>query len=347
VTTAATLEEHLPRWLGARLDATDVRLSGLVQHTEGFSWHTFTLDASWPDPETGDRRTEGFAVRVEPADGLLAPYDIHGQYRLQEALVGSGVPVPALRWLEPRSDVLGMPFYVMERVTGRVPVQWQPDDPEIFPTPDALHHFGQRFVDVQAQIHSLDWQALGLAFLASGEDPRASAQAQLAHWIDYYEQSRLTEIPVFREAIAWLRHHLQPSDRLVLCHGDYRIGNVMEADGDIVAVFDWELAHVGDPVEDVAYAGLPLWRGRDPRLSHFLLPDEYFERYADRTGLTIDTACYQAWTVFGLVKAGAVHLRAARAFEDGRTNDLRLAAMGHQVQHVARHVERAMQDGPS
>jgi aminoglycoside phosphotransferase (APT) family kinase protein len=239
-----------------------------------------------------------------------------------------------------------MPFYVMDRVVGRVPVQWRPDDREIFPTDAALRRFGLRFVDVQAQIHAVDWRALGLGFLAAAEDPHASAQAQLEHWAQYYERSRLVEIPVLREAIAWLRRHLRPSDRLVLCHGDYRVGNVMEAGGDLVAVFDWELAHVGDPVEDIAYAGLPLWRGRDPRLSHFLEPEEYFARYAQRTGLEVDPLAYHAWTVFGLVKAGAVHLRGARAFEEGRTDDLRLAAMGHQVQHVARLLERVLRERP-
>jgi aminoglycoside phosphotransferase (APT) family kinase protein len=315
-----------------------VRISQVVQHTEGFSWETYTLQAAWHDAATGAARGEGFAVRVEPADGVLAPYDIEGQYRLHAAIASSGVPVPKVHWLETSPGTLGRPFYVMEQVVGRVPVQWRQDDPASFPTPEARRRFGQRFVDVQAQIHQLDWGGLGLGFLASGDDPTSSARAQLAHWIDYYEQSRLVEIPVLREAIEWLRHNLRPSDRLVLCHGDYRIGNVMERDGELVAVFDWELAHVGDPVEDIAYAGLPLWRGRDPRISHFLLPEEYFERYQARTGLAIDPDAYRAWTVFGLVKAGAVHLRGARAFEDGRTSDVRLAALGHQVHHVVRHL---------
>jgi len=344
MTIRATLEQRLPAWLGERIGVTDVHCDDLVQHTEGFSWQTFTVSARWHDA-AGRARSAGFAIRVEPTDGLLAPYDIAAQYRLHEALARTDVPVPGPRWLERDPTVLGMPFYVMDRVMGRVPVQWRPDDPEIFPTPASVRRFGEQFVDVQAKIHLLDWRALDLGFLAAADDPVASAQAQLLHWVDYYESSRRAEIPVFREAIAWLRRNLPTSGRLVLCHGDYRIGNVMEAAGELVAVFDWELAHIGDPVEDVAYMGLPLWRGRDPRLSHFLPPDETFARYAARTGIEIDPVAFHAWTVFGLVKAGAVHLRAARAFEDGRTNDLRLAAMGHQVQHVARHLHHALTEG--
>jgi aminoglycoside phosphotransferase (APT) family kinase protein len=336
--TGAALAEGLRAWLGERVGDPRLAVTGLRRHTEGFSWETYTLEASWRDPATGARRREGLAVRAEPADGLLAPYDIEGQYRLHEALLRSAVPMPGLRWLELDPGALGRPFYVMDRVEGNVPVQWRPDDPAIFPDADAVHRFGRAFVDVHAEIHAVDWRGLGIGFLAGDEDPAASAAAQLERWIASYEDSATVEIPVFREAIEWLRHELRPTAPLVLCHGDYRIGNVMERDGAIVAVFDWELAHVGDPIEDIAYAGLPLWRGRDRRISHLLEPEEYFERYEARTGTRVEPDAFHAWTVFGLLKAGACHLRGARAFEQGRSSDLRLAALGHQVGHVARQL---------
>lgn len=331
-------EERLRSWLGERLGDPGLRISELRRHHEGFSWETYTLAATWLDAQTRSERSGGFAVRVAPVDGMVAPYDVVGQYRLHEALARSGLPVPAALWVERDPSVLGMPFYVLERITGRVPVQWRPDDRSILPTEAAWDRFGRRFADVQADIHRLDWRTLGLGFLAAGEDPEASARAQLAHWIDYYEGSRLVEIPILREAIEWLSYNLPSSGPLVLCHGDYRIGNVMERDGNLVAVLDWELAHIGDPLEDLAYTGLPLWRGQDPRISHFLTAPEYFERYEARTGTAVDQDAYRAWTIFGLLKAGACHLRGARAFHDGRTQDLRLAALGHQIQHVVRHL---------
>ena len=107
-------------------------------------------------------------------------------------------------------------------------------------------------------------------------------------------------------------------------------------------IFDWELAHVSDPVEDIAYAGLPLFRGRNPLLSQLLAPDEFFARYEELTGLA-----RRGRRVPLLDRARArqdhrVPLRGSRAFEDGRIRDLRLAAMGHQVQHVLRHIARAL-----
>ena len=124
----------------------------------------------------------------------------------------------------------------------------------------------------------------------------------------------------------------------MLCHGDYRIGNFMVDDGRIVAVFDWELAHLGDPVEDLAWAGLRLFRGRSPLVSQLLAPAELRRRYAERTGLVVDDDVLRFWTVLGMIRAAVPHVRAATIFEQGRSGDLRLAAMGHQSVHVLGHL---------
>ena len=122
---------------------------------------------------------------------------------------------------------------------------------------------GLDFVDVQARIHRIDWRVHGLRLPGHDwTDPAASAIGWIDHWRDYYAGSTLVELPVMRYAIAWLRANVACSGSLALCHGDYRIGNVLLAGGN--GIFDWELAHVSDPVEDVAYAGLPLFRRRNP-----------------------------------------------------------------------------------
>jgi len=95
---------------------------------------------------------------------------------------------------------------------------------------------------------------------------------------------------------------------------------------------------VSDPIEDIAYSGLPLFRGRNPMLSALLDPQEYFAYYEQLSGLPVDLEVFHFWTVLGLVKAIASHVRGTRAFEDGRGDDLRLAAMGHQVHYVVRHL---------
>lgn len=332
----------LTGWFAARLGAERVELTELRRHTEGFSWQTYTMLARWPGPG-GVPDEQGFAVRVEPTDGLLAPYDIDGQYHLHGAVLQQpGIPMPKLFWLEKDPSVLGMPFYVMERVSGKVPVQWQAQDPEMFPTPEARHEIGVQFVDALAAIHAVELKGEWLEHFGLIGDPEASARAQVEHWAKYYEDAALVPVPTLDYAICWLRRNIACSPHLSLVHGDYRIGNFMIRDGKIVAIFDWELAHVSDPIEDIAYSGLPLFRGRNPMLSHLLMPEEYFALYEARTGRRVDPEVFRFWTVLGLVKASASHLRASRAFQDGRGDDLRLAAMGHQVQFVVRHLANVL-----
>lgn len=332
--TLDEVADALAPWLAARLGAGPVELRDLRRHAEGWSWHTYTFEAAWE----GGRR--GFAVRREPEDGLLAPYDIRGQWTLHEALAQrSAVPVPALDWLEPDPGVLGMPFYVMERVDGVVPVQWRGDDPAIFPDEEARREIGLGFVDALAAVHAVDPADAGLPVPAE-----APAVREVARWERFYEEAVLIEVPVVREALAWLRANTVASERVVLCHGDYRIGNfVLGADRRIAAILDWELAHAGDPVEDIAWAALRLFRGRSPRWSHLLEGDEFLARYAERTGLDVAPEALRFWTVLGFVKAIAPHLRACRAFETGRSGDVRLAAMGHQALHPVKQLARELE----
>ena len=244
----------LTPWFRERLEVGAAEILDFRRHAEGWSWQTYTMEVEWLSRETGERVRRGYAVRVEPQDGLLAPYDIEGQYALHRALLGHpDVPMPDLYWLERDPSVLGMPFYVMERLQGHVPVQWRGSDPTVFPTDEARRAIGHQFVDILARIHGVDWQAAALDLPGAGSpDPLASAHSWIEHWSAYYESSVLVDLPVMRYALDWLRANAACTGVLSLCHGDYRIGNFMVRDGVVNGIFDWELAHVSDPVEDIA-----------------------------------------------------------------------------------------------
>jgi aminoglycoside phosphotransferase (APT) family kinase protein len=331
------LEPALIRWLADRLDEQVTHLSAFRRHTEGFSWQTYTFEVHWVDSD-GAEQSRGVAVRREPEDGLLAPYDIVGQYRLHEALVDSDIPVPGLIGLETDAEPIGMPFYAMDRVEGVVPVQWQGKDPTIFPDEETRHRIGVDFIDTLARIHAIDHTAARLGDLLPGPADKDPGTAELDRWERFLDDATLIEVPMLRAAISWCRRNIATSGRLSLCHGDYRIGNFMLRDHQIVAVFDWELAHIGDPVEDLAWAGLRLFRGRSPLVSQLIPLDATLAQYRDRTGLDVEPDVLRFWTVVCMIRAAAPHLRAASAFETGRSSDLRLAAMGHQTLHVLRHL---------
>lgn len=293
----------------------------------------------WIDNE-GSEQTAGFAVRREPDDGLLAPYDTDQQFRLHGAVLEhSDVPMPGLHWLELDAAVLGKPFYVMERVDGVVPVQWQGNDKAVFPDEATRRMIGVDFVDVLSRVHSIDIEHADLAFLGRPDDSDDAATRQIDHWEAVYETAVLIEVPLIRLCLGWLRSNLATSGQVALVHGDYRIGNFMLDDNRrISAVFDWELAHLGDPIFDVAWAGLRLFRGRSRLFSHLLAPEEFIAEYEARTGRSVDPEVLTFWTVFGHLRASVPHISGARAFEDARAHDLRLAAMGHQNLHILKQL---------
>ena len=321
----AHVRDRLATWFAERLGIEAVEIGDLVHHADGFSWQTYTLTAGWS--RDGARITRGFAVRREPEDGVLAPYDVRAQYDLHRQLIGhEGLPVPALYWLEPDPSVLGMPFYVMERIEGTVP---SPMGREPF-AGESAPSIGGQFVEILATIHRIDWRALDVAQLtAPTTDPTAAACAEITKWERFYTSGMIREIPAIRAALGWARDNVATSDRLVLCHGDYRTGNFLLRNGTIVGILDWELAHIGDPVDDLAWAALPAFRGRSGLVGHLLPEREFFDRYRDLTGLEVDVDALRFWTVINHVRAAAIFLRGTRAFEDGRSRDLRLAALGH------------------
>jgi aminoglycoside phosphotransferase (APT) family kinase protein len=344
----AEVSDALRGWFGQKFSASDVSISEFRRHAEGWSWQTYTMRVDWTDKD-GSPRSAGFAVRREPDDGLLAPYDTDQQFRLHEAVLQhSDVPMPELHGLELDEVVLGRPFYVMERMDGMVPVQWRGDDPSVFPDQATRRDIGVDFVDVLSRIHSIDVDGAGLSFLGRPVDADDAASRQIDHWEQVYEAAALIEVPLIRLCLGWLRNNVATSGQVALVHGDYRIGNFMlDEDRRINAIFDWELAHLGDPAFDVAWAGLKLFRGRSDLFSHLLVRDEFIAEYESRTEIRVDPEVLRFWTVFGHLRASVPHISAARAFEDGRTNDLRLAAMGHQSLYILKQLVAELGIGPT
>ena len=321
----AHVRDRLGPWFGERLGVESVEIDDLVHHTDGFSWQTYTLTVRWH--RDGVATTAGYAVRREPEDGVLAPYDVGAQYALHRRLTDRpGLPMPSLYWLESDPAVLGMPFYVMERIEGVVP---SPMARQPFAT-ESTTEIGAQFVEILATIHGIDWRTLDVPHLMpAATDPIAAACAEIVKWEQFYTAGMIREIPAIRAALAWARDHVATSDRLVLCHGDYRTGNFLLRDGTIVGILDWELAHVSDPIDDLAWAALPAFRGRSGLVGHLLSEQDLLDRYRALTGLEVHADALRFWTVINHVRAAAIFLRGARAFEDGRSSDLRLAALGH------------------
>ena len=200
-------------------------------------------------------------LRKQPAGPVLpSAHAVDREHRIMAALASTGVPVPRMLAFHAGREVVGTPFYVMERLDGRVFADCS------LPGVEAADRRAMYFdmADTLARLHRVDWQALGLADY--GRRGNFFAR-QVARWTKQWQLSKTRELPDIERLIGWLPANAPADDVTTIAHGDFRIGNMMfhPIEPRIVAVLDWELSTLGHPLSDLAYSVLA-WR---------LLPSEY------------------------------------------------------------------------
>jgi len=205
-----------------------------------------------------DRR---LVLRKKPPGQLLpSAHAIDREYRIMGALEGSGVPVPKMVHYCSDPDVVGTPFYVMERLDGRVFSDCTL--PGIEPGERRAMYFAMG--ETLARLHGIDWRAMQLEDYGKAG---SYFQRQIARWTKQWDLARTKEIPELDWIAQWLANNIPEGDLTRISHGDFRIGNLMfhPQEPRVVGVLDWELSTLGHPLADLAYSAL-VWR---------LKPDEY------------------------------------------------------------------------
>jgi aminoglycoside phosphotransferase (APT) family kinase protein len=324
---------RLERFLTAQL-AADLRITTLSRSTEGFSQETFTFDVAIN--RNGPVETRGYVAKREPVAGLLEPYDLEPEFRVLHALSADPLPSPPTPWFSRDPAVLDRPFYIMERLPGEVPIP--------APSPDGRGPFddgeraalGPQVARALADLHAVDWRGRGLAFLGVPGGGRDAAARELARWERRLDASALPPDPAVTAALLWLRAHVPSCDETTLVHGDYRLGNfLIVRDGAGAArlsgILDWEMVHLGDPLEDLAWLSSPLWRAGTDFASALLTPEAMAAEYAAAARRATDPARLRFYDVLTIVKMIAIMQTGIRAFHDGRTDDLRMAIFDHQL----------------
>src|SRR3954454_6430401 len=195
----------------------------------------------------GDAR---FVLRRPPRPPLPpSAHDVLREARVLRATAGQA-RVPDVLAACTDESVIGAPFYVMEKVSGDVITT---EVPEPLATPSERRRIGTELVDALVELHEIDWQACGLEGFGK---PTGYLERQLRRFTGLWEHNKTREIPAVETVGAWLREHLPESGPATIVHGDFRLGNTMFAPGAparLVAIFDWEMCTIGDPLADVDY----------------------------------------------------------------------------------------------
>ena len=256
----AEIHPPLRDWLRARLGETakvdEVELTNFKSPKIGYSSTTHLFDLQYRTD--GASTTEKLVLRMEPQGiPLFSHYDLRPQFRIMETLAGSDVPVPRVRWFEEDRSLLGTPFYVMDQVAGEVPADNPPYHKEGWladQEPGARRRIWLNGVSTLARIHRLDPRQYDLAFL----DEPDRGPTPIEQHIHLYEQHIAwgldrARFPLLDTTVGWLRDHLPMDEPTALTWGDARISNLMFQGEKCVAVLDWEMARLGNPVQDIAY----------------------------------------------------------------------------------------------
>jgi aminoglycoside phosphotransferase (APT) family kinase protein len=201
-------------------------------------------------------RVEGggrsWVLRRPPLGHVLpTAHDVAREHRVLTALRDTGLPVPRTRALCEDTSVTGAPFYVMDFVPGVVIEEEMPAG--YATTPAERRRIGVALVETLAALHAVDWRAVGLEGFGR---PEGYLARQVRRWSEQWERSKASDVPLVSELIRRLNAALPETPEATLVHGDWRLGNLAldPADpGRLAAIFDWEMATLGDPLADLGY----------------------------------------------------------------------------------------------
>ena len=333
-TLAARTADYLSSQVGH-----PVRVGIIKRFPVGFSWLTFAVPVTGLD---GPGSTTELILRLGPDYGLFAPYSAGPQVMAMRSLEGSAVPLPRAFWSSDDPSILGAPFLFCEKVSGSAVVPWvSASEP---PLDEGYRRcLGTDFIDALAALHRVPWHDKPIAAMAGG----INAENAAARMVELYEgliaRWAMRPYPLADWGIRWLKSHQPVAPSVTIVHGDYRTGNFLEAGGRITSILDWELVHLGDPHEDLAWVSLPMYKGGSPYLCRLCEPEWFYERWSERSGIGVSMASVRYYQVFSLLKLAATHMAAARCFEEGRFNDMRMPAMGSQIATCLRQMDKLIE----
>lgn len=281
--TASSQTEFQPERVDAFLRSSLDGLSGSMQIERvpgGQSNPTFFVTYS-------NRR---LVLRKQPVGEILASaHAVDREYRVLRALEETDIPVPRALLFHPDRDLVGTPFYIMERVEGRV--FHEGSLPGVTASERRSMYFSA--AETLGRLHRVDWKTIGLADYGK---PGGYFDRQIKRWTRQWELSKTREIDEIEVLAHWLRANVPASDQTAICHGDFRIGNLIfhPQEPRVVAILDWELSTLGHPLADAAYSCLPWhtlpeWyggiRGLDRRALGIPGLEEYLDRYYEAANI--------------------------------------------------------------
>ena len=326
-TTIADLSKRLEAYLAAITGGT-VQLSNLIRLTGGASRDTWSLDAAVAGgPEAGLHHL----VLRRDMGGEIQPNALSRgkEFQILQVMFQAGVLVPRPRWLCEDPAVLGLPFFLIDRVEGESVGRRIVREKSLAGGRQVLPgQMGEQL----ARIHAVDAHESGLTFLPKFDQapsPAARAVASALVQLDELGEPH----PALEWGLRWLERQAPPCPRHVTVHGDYRIGNLMVGPDGLRGIFDWEFCHIGDPAEDLAWPCVRSWRfGQDSlRLGGVGDFDAFYASYRAAGGPEVAPASVRFWEIMGNVRWAMGCVSQANRHLSGQAPSVELASLGRRA----------------
>lgn len=287
-----------------------VAVENLVTLTGGASRTTWAFDAVAPDGR------QALILRTGPSDEVHAGMELEA--RAQQRAAAAGAPVPHIVTADNSVAALGKPYLICEAIGGETIVR------RIHRTldDDRRRRLLGQCAQALAAIHRADPHGIGL-----------SETDQLSEWRDRLDEMGDTTA-TFEWAFRWLAAHRPDPSPHRLVHGDFRMGNLIVDDDGLAAVLDWELVHIGEIYEDLAWFCIRAWRfGAPERLGAGGLGavEEFLAAYEAASGTAVDRAAFRWWLIVATLRWGVICRFQAERHLSGHTPSVELAAIGRRV----------------
>lgn len=321
------LRRRLAAFIAAQVGAAAVTVEGLRRLPGGASRETWSFDAVY-EADGGPVRLP-LVLRRDPGPTSVQT-SRREEFLLIRAAHAEGVPVPKVYWLGDETETLDGRFFVMERVEGETLARRLLRD-DAYAT--ARRVMTNQLGAILARLHGIDCARHGLDFLAAPSPGESPAAGEVDRYEQIYGFVAPDPHPAIELALRWLRRHLPAGVGRTLVHGDFRIGNVMFGPEGVRAILDWELAHIGDPMEDLGWMCVRSWRfGSDDKPAGGIgTREELFAAYEAAGGDPVDPGQVRFWEVFGNLKWGIICIGQAKTFLDGAVRSVELASLGRRT----------------
>ncbi|MGE0828098.1 MAG: phosphotransferase family protein [Hyphomonadaceae bacterium] len=312
----AALREKLPS-----LDQKGVRNVRRAHGVGAREIHHFELVYE----DTAGEQTRGLLLRREMEAGAH-----EGRLALEHAAYQSfqdvDVPTPTPIAFAAEGGALGRPYLIAERsAQGQLASLFSAD-------PYGAHReaIGRRFFSILGAIAAVDPYDTQIPGIVDTPAPEDCWRRELDHWESVIDDNALEPQPIAAAAIRRLRRNPPaPPPKLSVVHGNFRNGNFLhDGQGGITGVVDWELAHIGDPMEDVAWALDPVWAGASKLAAGLIDIDEAIKPWQEASGRRFNGEAFRWWSLFANVKGLAIWLSSAKAFHENKNTDPVLAFAG-------------------